>query len=29
MNGVKEASVMYGDRKLKVAVVSGLKNAGD
>jgi len=28
MNGVKEASVMYGDRKLKVAVVSGLKNAG-
>jgi NADH-quinone oxidoreductase subunit G len=29
MKGVKEASVMYGDRKLRIAVVSGLKNASD
>ncbi|WP_010250212.1 [FeFe] hydrogenase, group A [Acetivibrio cellulolyticus] len=27
LEGVKEASLMYGDRKLKIAVVSGLKNA--
>ncbi len=27
MKGVKETSVMYGDREVKIAVVSGLKNA--
>lgn len=29
MEGVKEATVKYGDRELKVAVVSGLKNADE
>ena len=29
MEGVKEALVPYGDRKLKIAVVSGLKNASE
>lgn len=29
MKGVKEATVNYGDRELKVAVVSGLKNADE
>jgi NADH-quinone oxidoreductase subunit G len=29
MKGVKETTVMYGDRELKIAVVSGLKNAGE
>ncbi len=29
MEGVKEASVTVGDRELKIAVVSGLKNAAD
>jgi NADH-quinone oxidoreductase subunit G len=29
MEGVKEATVKYGDRELKVAVVSGLSNADD
>ena len=29
LEGVKEASINYGDRILKVAVVSGLKNAED
>lgn len=29
MNGVKETSVMYGDKEVKIAVVSGLKNASD
>ena len=29
MEGVKEAAVKYGERKLKVAVVSGLKNADE
>jgi NADH-quinone oxidoreductase subunit G len=29
MEGVKTASVMYGERELKIAVVSGLKNAAD
>lgn len=29
MEGVKEAAVKYGDRELKVAVVSGLKNADE
>ena len=29
MTGVKEASLMYGERELKIAMVSGLKNASD
>lgn len=29
MEGVKEARIMYGDRELKIAVVSGLKNVSD
>ena len=29
MTGVKEASIMYGERELKIAMVSGLKNASD
>lgn len=29
MEGVKETKVMYGDRELKIAIVSGLKNAAD
>ncbi len=29
MKGVKETTVMYGDRKVKIAIVSGLKNASD
>jgi NADH-quinone oxidoreductase subunit G len=29
MKGVKETSVMYGDKEVKIAVVSGLKNASD
>jgi NADH-quinone oxidoreductase subunit G len=29
MKGVKETTVMYGDRPVKIAVVSGLKNASD
>jgi NADH-quinone oxidoreductase subunit G len=29
MKGVKETTVKYGERELKVAVVSGLKNASD
>jgi NADH-quinone oxidoreductase subunit G len=29
MKGVKETTVMYGDRAVKIAVVSGLKNASD
>ena len=29
MKGVKEAVIPYGDRQLKIAVVSGLKNASD
>jgi len=29
MNGLKEATVSYRDRQLKIAVVSGLKNAED
>jgi NADH-quinone oxidoreductase subunit G len=29
MDGVKEAVVAYGERELKIAVVSGLKNADD
>ena len=29
MDGVKEAAVMVGDREVKIAVVSGLKNASD
>lgn len=29
MEGVKEASVMYGDKELNIAVVSGLKNVSD
>lgn len=29
MNGVKETTIMYGDRKLKIAIVSGLNNASD
>ena len=29
MNGIKETTVTYGDRELRIAVVSGLKNAAD
>jgi NADH-quinone oxidoreductase subunit G len=29
MEGIKTATVMYGERELKIAVVSGLKNASD
>lgn len=29
MKGVKETTVMYGDKEVKIAVVSGLKNASD
>jgi NADH-quinone oxidoreductase subunit G len=29
MKGVKETTVMYGDKEVKIAIVSGLKNAGD
>ena len=29
MEGVKETSIMYGEREIKIAIVSGLKNAGD
>lgn len=29
MDGVKETSIMYGDREVKIAIVSGLKNASD
>jgi NADH-quinone oxidoreductase subunit G len=29
MQGVKETTVMYGDREVKIAIVSGLKNASD
>lgn len=29
MKGVKETTVMYGDKELKIAIVSGLKNASD
>jgi NADH-quinone oxidoreductase subunit G len=29
MEGVKRAGVMFGEREVKIAVVSGLKNAGD
>lgn len=29
MDGVKETTIMYGDRKLRIAIVSGLKNASD
>lgn len=29
MEGVKETTVMYGDRELRIAIVSGLKNASD
>ena len=29
MTGVKEATLQYGDRELKIAMVSGLKNAAD
>lgn len=29
MEGVKETTIMYGDRKLRIAIVSGLKNASD
>jgi NADH-quinone oxidoreductase subunit G len=29
MKGVKETTVMYGDREVKIAIVSGLKNATD
>ncbi len=29
MEGVKEAEIPYGDKKLRIAVVSGLKNASD
>lgn len=29
MKGVKETSVLYGDKEVKIAIVSGLKNAGD
>ncbi len=29
MQGVKEAAVEYGDRQLKIAIVSGLKNADE
>lgn len=29
MSGVKEATVMYGGKKLRIAIVSGLKNASD
>ena len=29
MEGVKEATIPFGDRELKIAVVSGLKNASD
>lgn len=29
MNGVKETTIMYGDRKVKIAIVSGLNNASD
>ncbi len=29
MEGVKETAILFGDRELKIAIVSGLKNAGD
>ena len=29
MEGVKETSIMFGDREVKIAIVSGLKNASD
>ena len=29
MDGVKETSITFGERELKIAVVSGLKNARD
>ncbi len=29
MNGVKEATFLYGDREIKIAVVSGLQNVSD
>ncbi len=29
MEGIKEAQIAYGDRQLKIAMVSGLKNASD
>lgn len=29
MKGLKEATIMYGDRKVRIAIVSGLKNAED
>jgi NADH-quinone oxidoreductase subunit G len=29
MKGVKETTVMYGDREVKIAIVSGLKNASN
>lgn len=29
MKGVKETTVLYGDREIKVAIVSGLKNTSD
>lgn len=29
MKGVKETSILYGEREVKIAVVSGLKNASD
>jgi NADH-quinone oxidoreductase subunit G len=29
MKGVKETTVMYGDKEVKIAIVSGLKNASD
>ncbi len=29
MEGVKETSIMYGDKEVKIAIVSGLKNASD
>ena len=29
MKGVKETTVTYGEKEVKVAIVSGLKNASD
>ncbi|SHI84574.1 [FeFe] hydrogenase, group A [Lutispora thermophila] len=29
MEGVKETTIMYGDREVRIAIVSGLKNASD
>ncbi|WMJ87180.1 [FeFe] hydrogenase, group A [Anaerocolumna sp. MB42-C2] len=29
MEGVKETKIMFGDKELRIAIVSGLKNAGD